>query len=112
MHAARIGDERLRELIGEAKHRAHLNYVYGVIVEEALQYAVELEVSKERATVEHPGPALRRALSWTRCTSASTAGRAPSCSREFRDESSAPAHRAHLADASCASSCTGCSSTA
>ena len=26
--------ERLRELIGETKHRAHLNYLYGVTVEE------------------------------------------------------------------------------
>ncbi len=47
---ARLPDERLQELIGETKHRAHLNYLYGVTVEEALQYAVELEVSKERTT--------------------------------------------------------------
>jgi 8-oxo-dGTP pyrophosphatase MutT (NUDIX family) len=46
--ASRISDDRLRALIGESKHRAHLNYLYGVTVEEALQYAVELEVSKER----------------------------------------------------------------
>ena len=46
--AVRLTDERLRALIGESKHRAHLNYLYGVTVEEALQYAVELEVSKER----------------------------------------------------------------
>jgi 8-oxo-dGTP pyrophosphatase MutT (NUDIX family) len=39
-----------RELIGEAKHRAHLNYLYGVTVEEALQLAVEEEVLKERRT--------------------------------------------------------------
>ncbi len=45
---ARIADEDLRALIGDGKHRAHLNYLYGVTVEEALQYAVELEVSKER----------------------------------------------------------------
>lgn len=37
-----------REIIGEAKHRAHLNYLYGVTVEEALQLAVEEEVLKER----------------------------------------------------------------
>lgn len=47
----RVSDERLRALIGESKHRAHLNYLYGVTVEEALQYAVELEVSKERVNV-------------------------------------------------------------
>ncbi len=47
-HAARISDDDLRALIGDARHRAHLNFLYGVTVEEALQYAVELEVSKER----------------------------------------------------------------
>jgi|GEM_PF-98186 len=52
----RLDDERLRALIGEAKHRAHLNYLYGVTVEEALQYAVELEVSKERVTVHIRDP--------------------------------------------------------
>ena len=77
--ASRIGDERLRELIGEAKHRAHLNYVYGVTVEEALQYAVELEVSKERGDRQHPRPALRRGCRATPSTSASTGGRARSC---------------------------------
>ena len=46
--AARITDDDLRGLIGDARHRAHLNFLYGVTVEEALQYAVELEVSKER----------------------------------------------------------------
>src|SRR5256714_2508725 len=47
-----IDDERLRELIGASKHRAHLNYLYGVVVEEALQYAVELEITKERRTLQ------------------------------------------------------------
>lgn len=37
-----------KEIIGEVKHRAHLNYLYGVTVEEALQLAVEEEVLKER----------------------------------------------------------------
>ncbi len=37
-----------KEIIGEAKHQAHLNYLYGVTVEEALQLAVEEEVLKER----------------------------------------------------------------
>lgn len=53
---ARIPDERLRDLIGDAKHRAHLNYVYGVIVEEALQYAVELDLEKERLSVAIKDP--------------------------------------------------------
>jgi hypothetical protein len=46
-----IDDARLALLIGEAKHRAHLNFIYGVTVEEALQYVTELEVAKERVTV-------------------------------------------------------------
>lgn len=36
-----------RRLIGPAKHRAHLNFLYGVLVEEALQLAVEEELHKE-----------------------------------------------------------------
>ncbi|MEX2227900.1 MAG: NUDIX domain-containing protein [Dehalococcoidia bacterium] len=55
-HGARIADERLREMIGETKHRAHLNYVYGVIVEEALQYAVELDLVKELVSVAIKDP--------------------------------------------------------
>jgi 8-oxo-dGTP pyrophosphatase MutT (NUDIX family) len=47
----RLDDAALRDLIGDAKHRAHLNYVYGVTVEEALHYALELEVSKETLSV-------------------------------------------------------------
>ncbi len=43
----RLSDDRLRALIGSAKHRAHLNYLYGVTVEEALQYTAELEIAKE-----------------------------------------------------------------
>jgi len=48
---APVADERLRRAFGDAKHRAHLNYLYGVTVEEALQYAVELELQKERANL-------------------------------------------------------------
>ena len=39
--------EEFKRAIGAAKHRAHLNYLYGVIVEEALQLTVEEEVLKE-----------------------------------------------------------------
>lgn len=46
-----LDDEELRRLIGDSKHRAHLNYVYGVTVEEALQYAAELEIAKEQRSV-------------------------------------------------------------
>lgn len=52
----RLTDERLRELIGEHKHRAHLNYLYGVVVEQALQYAVELDIAKERVSVNIKDP--------------------------------------------------------
>jgi hypothetical protein len=51
-----IDDARLRDLIGDAKHRAHLNYVYGVTVEEALQYAAELAIAKERGNVSLSDP--------------------------------------------------------
>ena len=40
-------DERFRRLIGPAKHRAHLNFLYGVILEDALQLAAEEERHKE-----------------------------------------------------------------
>ena len=36
-----------RELMGSTKHRAHLNFWYGVVVEETLQLAVEEEVRKQ-----------------------------------------------------------------
>ncbi len=47
----RIEDDQLRRLIGETKHRAHLNFVYGVTTEEALQHAAELQIAKERSHV-------------------------------------------------------------
>ncbi len=45
-----MGEEEFRRLMGPAKYRAHLNFYYGVLVEEALQLAVEDEVVKERLT--------------------------------------------------------------
>jgi hypothetical protein len=42
-----MDDNDVERLLG-AKHRAHLNFVYGVRVEEALQFAVTQEVHKER----------------------------------------------------------------
>ncbi len=42
-----LEDEGFKQAIGSAKHRAHLNFLYGVIVEEALQLIVEQEVLKE-----------------------------------------------------------------
>jgi len=40
--------EEFKAAVGAAKHTAHLNYLYGVTVEEALQLAVEEELHKER----------------------------------------------------------------
>jgi hypothetical protein len=45
-----------QEALGVDKYRAHLNYFYGVVVEEALWLAVEREVHKERGVrgLQHP----------------------------------------------------------
>ncbi len=43
-----FGDADLREALGQAKHSAHLNFLYGVVVEEALQLCVEEELEKAR----------------------------------------------------------------
>jgi 8-oxo-dGTP pyrophosphatase MutT (NUDIX family) len=85
----RLSDERLRELIGEHKHRAHLNYLYGVVVEQALQYAIELDLAKERVSMNMKDPRFEEA------------GRDPvheriygrpraELLREFREEASLP----------------------
>ena len=42
-----MDDDEFRHAIGDAKHRAHLNFVYGVMVEEALQLTVEEEILKQ-----------------------------------------------------------------
>ncbi|MFQ5382690.1 MAG: hypothetical protein ACE5EF_13875 [Dehalococcoidia bacterium] len=42
-----MDDDEFAERIGQAKHRAHLNYLYGVLVEEALLLSVEEEIHKE-----------------------------------------------------------------
>ena len=42
-----MNDIEFKRAIGDAKHRAHLNFMYGVAVEEALELAVEEEVLKE-----------------------------------------------------------------
>lgn len=48
--------EDFKRALGSAKHRAHLNYLYGVTIEEALQLATEEEVQKERrSTAWRPG---------------------------------------------------------
>jgi hypothetical protein len=42
-----VSDEEFQSLIGTPKYQAYLNYLYGVVVEEALQLAVEEELAKE-----------------------------------------------------------------
>jgi hypothetical protein len=90
----RMPDEQLRELIGETKHRAHLNYLYGVTVEEALQYAVELEVSKERTTVHIRDPRMDEAAVdpvYERIYGQPRTA----LLKQFRDEATLP-HHAHI----------------
>ena len=43
-----LTEEGFRRHLGAAKYRAHLNFLYGVRVEQALQVAVQEEVHKER----------------------------------------------------------------
>ncbi|MEK7873767.1 MAG: hypothetical protein AAB502_07935, partial [Chloroflexota bacterium] len=43
-----LKQEEFRRLLGPAKHKAHLNFLYGVEVEEALHLAVEEDLRKER----------------------------------------------------------------
>ncbi len=51
-----MDDGEFKRAIGEAKHKAHLNFIYGVAVEEALQLVIEEEVLKEqRSLVWHRG---------------------------------------------------------
>lgn len=45
-----VSQKEFKRLLGEAKYRAYLNYLYGVIVEEALILAVEEEIYKERTS--------------------------------------------------------------
>ncbi len=42
-----LDDAEFAERIGQAKHSAHLNFMYGVLVEEALQLSIEEEIHKE-----------------------------------------------------------------
>lgn len=43
-----LGPEEFKQRLGPGKYRAHLNYHYGVTIEEALQLAVAQEEQKER----------------------------------------------------------------
>jgi hypothetical protein len=42
-----IDEDEFQTLIGTPKYQAYLNYLYGIVVEEALQLAVEQEIEKE-----------------------------------------------------------------
>jgi len=44
-------EETFKQMLGPSKYRAHLNFLYGVRVEEALQLTVELQVQKERGSI-------------------------------------------------------------
>jgi hypothetical protein len=61
-----IPAEEFRQLVGEIKYHQHLNYFYGITVEEALTQVVEEEVRKEehgmraRSEQEHTEEAYRR----------------------------------------------------
>ncbi len=43
-----LSQKEFRHLIGDVKYRAYLNFLYGIVVEEALLAAVQEEVSKEQ----------------------------------------------------------------
>ncbi len=43
-----VADDDFQRCLGMAKYRAHLNFLYGVRVEEAVQLAMQEEVQKER----------------------------------------------------------------
>lgn len=51
-----VDESDFRAALGPEKHRAHANFFYGVVVEEALWHAVEREVEKERGVrgLRHP----------------------------------------------------------
>lgn len=45
-------DEEFARIIGHQKYRAHLNFLYGVTVEEALLFLAEIELQKARSVLE------------------------------------------------------------
>jgi hypothetical protein len=49
-----VSPQVFQDLIGATKHRAYLNYWYGVVIEEALQLAVEEEVRKRHRARCYP----------------------------------------------------------
>ena len=61
-----IEDDEFQMLIGTPKYQAYLNFLYGVVVEEALQYAVEEEMAKEQHAHVWSAAAVDRAGSFVR----------------------------------------------
>jgi hypothetical protein len=67
-----ITTEEFRTLLGEKKYHQHLNFYYGIIVEEALLYAVEEEIRKERRSTglyrdkDNTGEAYRRVYGFSK----------------------------------------------
>jgi len=43
-----LSDDEFKALIGDEKYQSHLNYFYGITVEQALHLAVEMDIEKER----------------------------------------------------------------
>jgi len=43
-----LSPEEFKALIGSEKYQAHLNYFYGIVVEQALHLAVEMDIEKEQ----------------------------------------------------------------
>jgi hypothetical protein len=44
----KLSSDEFKALIGDEKYQAHLNYFYGITVEQALHLAVEIEIEKEQ----------------------------------------------------------------
>jgi hypothetical protein len=61
-----VDEEHFQELLGTPKYQAHLNYLYGVTVEEALQQAVEDEIAKERHSYVFTYEDRQEAIAFTR----------------------------------------------
>jgi len=50
-----LTEDNFRRYLGPTKYRAHLNFLYGVRVEEALQLTVQEDVHKERSSIRENG---------------------------------------------------------
>jgi len=50
-----LSEEDFEKRLGAWKYSAHLNYLYGVVVEESLQFAIEEEIVKEQRAMAFPG---------------------------------------------------------